>query len=152
MSVLDQLIKCAGRWVGRNVLQDPHAGIADESPATATITQVLGGRFVRLDYTWAYKGQPQQGSLLIGHDASAGIVTGHWIDSWHMGNKLMACEGPVDASGTISVRGSYTAPPGPDWGWRMIVTSAPERLSLVMYNIFPEGQEELAVEAGYSRE
>ena len=34
--------------------------------STATVTPVLGGRFIRVDYTWGYQGRPQEGSLLVG--------------------------------------------------------------------------------------
>jgi hypothetical protein len=151
MGALDALVTCAGRWVGTSRLQDPHSGAPDESPSTVTITPVLGGRFVRFDYDWAYRGVPQQGSLLLGHESDVAAVSAHWVDTWHMGDKVMACRGPVESSGAISVRGSYAAPPGPDWGWRTVVTPNERHLRLVMYNITPEGQEELAVDAQYSR-
>src|SRR5262249_12050254 len=37
-----------GRWRGTNTLQDPHAGVAEESPSTATVTSPPDGS-VRLD-------------------------------------------------------------------------------------------------------
>jgi hypothetical protein len=43
-----------------------------------------------------------------------------------------------------------TAPPGPDWGWR-IVLSPGDTFRMTMYNIWPEAKEELAVEATYER-
>ena len=152
MGALDILLACAGRWRGTNRLQDPNTNAPEQSSSTATITRLLGGKFIRLDYTWAYQGAPQEGSLLIGHDAGAGVVTAHWIDTWHMGNKVMACQGAVEKNGAITVRGSYAAPPGPDWGWRTVITPDDGRaLRVVMYNIWPEGREDLAVEATYSR-
>ena len=66
MSSLDALAACAGRWQGTSTLQDPMSGIADESASTAVVTPVLGGRFVRIDYTWSYGGDAQEGSLLAG--------------------------------------------------------------------------------------
>jgi len=116
MNVLDVLIASAGQWAGKNRLMDPHTNSVDESPGTAIVTPGLGDRSVRIDYTWAYHGSPQEGSLLIGYDASRGLITSQWIDSWHMGDKAMACEGPVVAGEPISVRGSYAAPAGPDLG------------------------------------
>lgn len=155
MSVLDGLSACAGSWRGTSTLQDPHNNIADESQSTLTVTPVLGGRFVRVDYTWSYQDKPQEGSLLIGFDKGADTVTVHWIDTFHMSNKVMACTGPRPEGKTLSVRGSYAAPPGPDWGWRIDLT--PEdagALRMVMFNVWPEsegGKEELAVEASYTR-
>jgi hypothetical protein len=77
--------------------------------------------------------------------------TVHWIDSWHMGPAVMACYGSVSAT-PLSVRGSYSAPPGPDWGWRIdLATDGRDTLAVTMYNISPTGKEELAVEATYGR-
>ena len=115
MTPVETLVALAGPWRGTSTLQDPHTGKPDTSPSTLTVSPVLGGRFVRLDYTWVYRGQPQEGSLLVGFDPTAGIVTAHWIDSWHMGSAAMACSGMADGE-TITVRGTYAAPPGPDWG------------------------------------
>jgi hypothetical protein len=151
MTALESLLSSAGRWIGTSRLQDPHAGSPDDSPSTATVTPILGNRFVRLDYTWAYRQAPQEGSLLIGYDKSASEVTAQWIDTWHMSDKVMACRGPSDAAGTISVRGSYAAPPGPDWGWRIVITLCGQTLRIVMFNISPDGQEDLAVDADYKR-
>jgi hypothetical protein len=151
MGALRALAACAGGWVGTSRLQDPHSDVPDESHSTVTITTVLGGRFLRLDYDWAYRGAPQQGSLLIGHETPESAVTAQWIDTWHMGDKVMSCRGTVEEDGAISVRGSYAAPPGPDWGWRTVITPGAQRLRLVMYNITPDGKEELAVEGEYAR-
>ena len=151
MNVLDVLIASAGQWAGKNRLMDPHTNSVDESPGTAIVTPGLGDRSVRIDYTWAYHGSPQEGSLLIGYDASRGLIASQWIDSWHMGDKAMACEGPVVAGEPISVRGSYAAPAGPDWGWRIIVAIKDQRLQVAMHNITPDGREDVAVEAEYSR-
>lgn len=149
MSVLDGLATRAGSWRGTNKLKDPHSNIDEDSPSTATVTPVLGGRFVRLDYTWSYKGAPQEGSILIGYDAKADTATAHWIDTWHMGNQVMALAGPGGSA--LAVRGTYAAPPGPDWGWRIEITPGEESLRMVMFNVWPEGKEELAVEAVYTR-
>ena len=152
MSVLEGVVACAGRWRGTNRLHDPNTSAPEDSPSTAAVIPLLGGRFVRIDYTWAYQGVPQEGSLLVGYDAEADLVTTSWIDTWHMGNKVMACRGAGGKDGAISVQGSYAVPPGPDWGWRMVMTPADGRsLRLVMYNVGPDGREELAVEADYTR-
>ena len=151
MSAFDKLSACAGSWRGTNRLQDPHTNAPDDSPSSLVVTPVVGGTFVRLDYTWAYHGQPQEGSLLVGRDANTGEVTAHWIDTWHMSDKVMACRGEA-ADGALSVRGSYAAPPGPDCGWRTSITPDDGgKLRIVMYNVTPDGQEEPAVDAMYVR-
>lgn len=153
MSALEPLIACAGTWRGTNTLQDPNTNLPDDSPSTATVTPLLGGRFVRIDYTWSYQDTPHDGSMLIGNYVKGRTITVHWVDSMHMGQKVMACEGPAPEDGpTLSVRGSYTAPPGPDWGWRIDITPEADKLRITMFNIWPEGApEDLAVQAVYSR-
>jgi hypothetical protein len=151
MNAFDRLAAAAGQWRGTSHLQDPSVGVRDDSESTAVIQSVLGGRFLRLDYSWAYQGKPQEGSLLLGHDPKSGQLSAHWIDSWHMGNVVMRCEGSNLAEAPFSVRGSYAAPPGPDWGWRIDLEAGEDMLRMVMYNVWPEGKEELAVEAAYAR-
>jgi hypothetical protein len=142
MSVLHGLAACAGAWRGTNTLHDPSAGKPEESPSDLTVTPVLGGKFIRLDYTWAYQGEAQEGSLLLGFDAKADEVSGHWIDTWHMGKTAMACLGSTPVGGTLSVQGSYAAPPGPNWGWRIEITPDDGRtLRIVHFNIDPDGKE-----------
>jgi hypothetical protein len=147
---VEALTAVAGQWSGSNTLQDPNTGKPEESPSTVTVTPVLGGRFVRLDYTWGYQGKPQEGSLLVGFEPKSGEVSGHWIDTWHMGRKVLACLGTA-AAGTVAVRGSYAAPPGPDWGWRIEIAPGDDGLRITHTNIYPDGKEELAAEGVYSR-
>ena len=107
MTQLERLAGCAGRWQGSNRLHDPHTGRPEDSASTAVLATLLGGRFLRLDYTWSYQGTPQEGSLLVGFQSGPGKATVHWIDSWHMADAVLACEGAVEPDGTIAVRGSY---------------------------------------------
>ena len=152
MNPLDALSACAGTWRGTSTLQDPHARIAAESPSTASVSAAPGG--VRLDYSWSYQGKPQQGSILFGTDDAAGAVSARWTDTWHTSNQPMTCSGLKPGGSTLSVRGAYAAPPGPDWGWRIDVTPDADQLRIVMHNVWPQeqgGKEELAVEAVYER-
>ena len=59
----------------------------------------------------------------------------------------MTCLG-TDSDGTISIKGTYVAPPGPDWVWKIEITPSPFRS--MHTNIYPEGKEELAAEGVYS--
>jgi hypothetical protein len=149
--MLETLIVAAGTWHGTNVLQDPEMGLQPETTdSIARVTPVLDGRFVRIDYTWACQGAPQSGSMLIGHQKKAGVVTMHWIDTWHNGEKVMALEG-ASAREAIDVRGSYAVPSHPDWGWRIRLEASAGSLAVHMWNVSPEGQEYPAVDARYGR-
>ena len=117
----------------------------------ATITRVLKGKFVRLDYTWDYKGDPQEGSILFGYMPSSDEVTAYWADTWHMGHLVMECRGAGLDEHALSVFGTYEAPSGPDWGWRTKMTVDVDTLRMEMFNVSPEGHEELAVRSSWSR-
>jgi hypothetical protein len=151
MGALDQLLNAAGSWRATYKLRDPGNAFSGDSDSTAHVAAVLGGRFVRIDYTWSDKGTPQEGSILAGWEKSSGAVTMVWIDSWHNSDRIMVLSGVVSDDGTLDARGSYTAPPGPDWGWRTQLFATEDVLSMVMFNVSPEGREDLAVDAQYKR-
>jgi hypothetical protein len=151
---LQALLACAGAWKGTSTLRDPHTSLHEESPGTLLVAPILGDRFVRLDYTWKYQDKPQEGSLLVGYDPGTRTISGHWIDTWHMGHAAMILLGAEPEGATLRLSGSYAAPPGPDWGWRIEITAAAgvDALRITMVNIWPEAKkEEAAVEAVYTR-
>lgn len=152
MGTMKRLAAMAGCWQGSNRLYDPFSGKPEDSASSVVLTPLLGGRFIRLDYDWSYRGARQEGSLLIGCQPDHGRMSVHWIDSWHMSHDVLACTGAVEESGDVDVRGSYAAPPGPDWGWRIVIRPAePAALHVVMHNVTPGGKEDVAVEATYAR-
>jgi hypothetical protein len=152
MTALEALIKLAGEWQGTNQLWLTPAEMPQKSQSTASITPVIKGKFVRIDYTWTFEGEAQAGLMVCGYDPQEAKVTVVWADSMHMGDKFMICQGAAQADGALDVRGSYSVPGHPDWGWRMVIGPGENgAFRLVMYNITPEGQEHLAVEANYSR-
>jgi hypothetical protein len=105
-----------------------------------------------MDYTWSYDAQPQEGSLLFAWEAKKHLITAVWVDSWHMGDKLMMCKGAADRNGVIAVRGSYAVRGSRNWGWRTLIRPSPGRsIRMLMYNVSPRGKEELAVEATFAK-
>ena len=75
-----------------------------------------------------------------------------WVDSFHTGGQFMRFTGEADDAGRISALGSYSVPPSPEWGWRIVIGSdGPDELHLLMYNIAPDGTVYPAVEARYAR-
>ena len=52
--------------------------------------------------------------------------------------RLMALEGNSPDAASLGMRGSYPAPPGPDWGWRIAVTPDGNKLTVVMQQHLPE--------------
>ncbi|MBL8521210.1 MAG: DUF1579 family protein [Betaproteobacteria bacterium] len=114
-----------------------------------TLAAAARGCFDEFAYTWSFEGRPCEGVLLLGYDEPADLATAAWIDSWHQSARVMHLSGSRTNERTFSVRGAYAAPPGPDWGWRIDIgvprIEAPDLLSIKMFNVSPEGGEELAV-------
>ena len=153
MSVPEPLAALVGRWTGTMRLWMSPAEPAQQSDSTATVSLAARGRFLSLEYTWSEEGVPQAGQILIGHEPRSGAVTAVWIDSWHMGDKMMICQGSLGPDGAVTLRGAYAAPPGPDWGWQIRLAPTPRgTFEIVMYNVTPEGKAQVAVEVGYSRQ
>ncbi len=139
-----------GAWTGNNLLRFMHTD--HNSSSDLSVAHVAKGRFLTFTYTWSYENTDHEGLLTLGYDRQQEVATAAWVDSWHMSSKIMSCQGVIDQQGVIDLRGSYEAPPGQDWGWRIVITAPPgKELQIVMYNCSPEGVEELAVRADYKR-
>ena len=159
MTGLEALAALAGDWAATYQLRgDP--SFECDTPSTATVTPILGARFVRIDYTWdaedvLQEQGPQQGSLLVGFEAepAPGIATIAWIDSWHNGAKMQVWPGVRLDNGGVDVRGVYFAPGDPEWGWRTILepVDGGRAWTMTMFNISPDGEASLAVRAEYAR-
>ncbi len=150
--MLTALRACAGRWTGSSILQDPDTGLPESSASTANITPIVNGRFVRIDYTWSYKEKPQDGLLLLGTDPQTGMATAYWVDSWHMGHQALTCVDAKPQASMFTLKGSFPAPSGPDWGWIIELVPNPEgQFTIRMFNVEPGGPRDLAVEANYTR-
>ena len=146
MASLDALTALAGSWQATYQLRgDP--SFDSDSPSHATVRPVLGGRFVRMDYTWdeddfLKENGPHEGSLLVGFEPEPepGVATVVWIDSWHNGNRALVCPGVPLENGGVDVRGTYPAGPGnPDWGWRTTLEPTGDGWTMTMFNVSPEG-------------
>lgn len=146
------LAGAAGVWHGTYKLWFDPAAAAIECETTAEIGATGEGRFFTLRYTWTFEGKPQEGFILLGDDPSAARCEGSWVDSFHNSDRIMPCAGSLAGDGPVSVRGSYAAPPGPDWGWRTeLEQPSPGTLVMRQFNITPDGAEGRAVEATWRR-
>lgn len=152
MSVPSRLSNAVGVWRGANRLWFDPSQPSFDSDTSADITLAAAGRLLEMRYTWSHEGKPQEGILLLGDDPGAKRCDVAWADSFHNGHRLMPLTGMLAGAGEVSVEGSYPAPPGPDWGWRITLEQpSPDALVMRMYNITPDGTAALAVEASYSR-
>jgi hypothetical protein len=153
MSIPSNLSALVGHWTGDNRVFMAPTDPVRESATTATVALPAQGRFVTLQYTWSDEGAPQDGLLILGHEPDPNIATAAWIDSWHMGDKLMHLQGSADDAGRLTVRGSYSVPGSPAWGWQIeIAPRGDDSFQLLMHNIDPDGNVYPAVEATYTRQ
>lgn len=146
-----KLSELVGQWSGSNRLWVMPGDPVRESKASATVVS-SGSALALITYTWEYEGKAQAGTLAVRTNSEAGDVEVVLMDSWHTANKFMLFHGDEDNQGLVAVRGSYPAPPGPNWGWRIVVeASSADAFCVRMYNITPAGEEAIAVETQYER-
>jgi hypothetical protein len=141
-----------GKWTGKSQLWMYPGDSVHESSTTAEVGRLAQGQFITIAYDWAFDGEPQDGLIIYGLYPEEPPGTSLWLDSWHVANSYMSFETEVGDDVQIIMRGSYPAPEGPDWGWRIeIEPKAPDAFELCLFNIAPDGQEALAVLADYER-
>lgn len=151
MSVHAKLSGLVGEWKGTNRLYFSPTEPVRESESVMSVSLKANGQFIDFEYTWAYENQPQQGLMLLGCDSKSDAVQAIWTDSWHMSHKFMVCDGKISDNGVVDVKGFYSVPDHPDWGWRTEIIPGDDVLRVVMYNVTPDGEEEMAVETDFSR-
>ena len=141
-----------GRWEGQKEVFLGDGPEADIMSTTNLVVGLVAGNFLRFSYEWQHDGEAKIGLLLVGREPDKGEATGAWMDSWHQSRQIMALSGEIEDTGRIDLKGSYKAPPGPDWGWRIgIASESRDELAITMNNIFPDGKEVLGVRAVYQR-
>ncbi len=146
----------SGNWQGTSRLHDPITEQPEDSSSSLILQNAQSAADAEGDapaaligYTWAYQGAPQQGTLLL--YVKAAKPRAQWTDTWHTGGEPMPLDTETDTANALSLLGSYAAPPGPDWGWRIVLEPGGETLQLRMDNITPDGEALPAVEATYRR-
>lgn len=153
MSVSEKLAKLEGNWTGTNRLHLPWIpdGVT-QSDSTSSISLKTQGKVLSIEYTWEYEAKPQDGLMLISQEKKeSDDVTIIFTDSWHSSNSFMRFEGKANADGSINVMGYYSVPDNPDWGWRTEIHPGDDEYRFVMYNVSPEGKEDIAVEGDFRR-
>lgn len=152
MGVDHNLSNLVGSWTGTNRLHLPWMSEKlKESNSAAVVSSKMNDQFLSIEYTWSFGGDPQEGLLIVGCDEKSDAVQAVWTDSWHSKGVLMLCNGETNADGGFSVTGSYSVPDNPDWGWRTEISPNSIGFRYAMYNVSPDGVEELAVETDFAR-
>jgi len=146
------LSELTGNWRGSGTLFTPWRTPAETEYDSTAFISIAARNFLKLEYTWEADGKPQDGLMLVSENNKAGSISILWIDSWHQSETFLISKGSRTTAGDISVLGSYPAPTGPDWGWKTILRPlGDEALEILMYNIPPDGNEEIAVHDKYRR-
>jgi Protein of unknown function (DUF1579) len=145
-------LEMVGQWAGNKWFWQSASESPKVSRAHAAIVPAARGKFVRVDYTWAMDASPQEGTLLVGFDAHRGVVSGAWIDSWHMSDRLLTCTGNLTAPTVFAMSGTQVDPPAPDRVWSITFERGDSRSSTIrIYNVSPEGHKDMFVEAIFKR-
>jgi len=152
MSLDQKLSGLVGEWKGTNRLHTTWMPVKlQKSDSIAAVRSKMNGQFLTIEYAWAFEGEKQEGLLILGCDSKSDAVQAVWTDSWHSKDTLMLCNGTIDADGRISVVGSYAVPEHSDWGWRTEIIPGENAFRYAMYNVTPEGEEEIAIETDFQR-
>ena len=152
MSLDQKLSGLVGEWKGTNQLHTTWMPVKlQKSDSIAAVRSKMNGQFLTIEYAWAFEGEKQEGLLILGCDSKSDAVQAVWTDSWHSKDTLMLCNGTIDADGRISVVGSYAVPEHPDWSWRTEIIPGENSFRYAMYNVTPEGEEEIAIETDFTR-
>ena len=127
-----------GRFVGPNRLWFRPGTPAPLSDGTLEVSAD------RVAVTWAFEGQPKEGTLLLSGPAQS--CRCDFTDTFHAASGLIM-HGYAQGS-VLHLFTTYSAGDGsPAWGWRAVLDwSDPDHFTLRMFNVLPDGREALAVD------
>ena len=148
-----QLKNMVGEWEGTATTWFEPDTIADQSPITGSMRLILGGRFLLHEYNTKFGGQPIEGLAIFGYHLALEQFQSAWMDSFHNGTAIMFSEGKR-SGGDFSILGSYayvTPEMEQHWGWRTTIESDADTVTIIAYNVTPEGEESKATEILYRR-
>jgi hypothetical protein len=121
-------------WVGRGELWlDPPGNEAILCDCRIELAEA------EIRYHWSYEGKPHTGTIALRPDGA------DFTDTFHSPTPMAFTPGANKWS-LVDVFGTYPAPEGPDWGWRITLSHRPSgELVLQMTNLTPWGEEGRAV-------
>lgn len=135
-----------GKWSGTKRLWRTPDSEELGSNTQVGIKRILGGKFMEIEYSWKIEGEPQSGLIIFPANISEKEAHSVWLDSWHTSHNMMVCVAS-NLEDKLSMLGTYPAPPGDDWGWRLELSQGSSgNLLIQMFNLSPECEECLAVE------
>lgn len=149
------LSRLEGKWEGTTKTWFEPDKLADESATKGTIESILGGRFIKHEYSGSIQGKPLEGIQIYGYDITGERFQMVMLDSFHTGTLILTQNGN-EGEENFSPIGSYDykAPDGQvtTWGWRTDIELVDDdNIIISMYNVFPDGQSAKGVETNYKR-
>ncbi len=147
------LPRMAGEWAGTAKLWFERDQLVEENKVRCSTAAILGGRFLRCDYSAKTQEFDSEGAGIYGYDIQRGLWVGSWVDSYHNGTTIMNSEGDgKEVANGFSVLGKYSDGQGGFWGWRTeLRLDGPEHLVIAHFNIPPGEPEYIAVEYAMGR-
>jgi hypothetical protein len=146
-----QMARLVGKW--KTVTSDFSNG-PDEpsvSEGTATFESILGGRYLRQEFSGNYGGMPMHGLGIQGYDNSQKKYVGTWIDNF--GTGIMHTEGTYDpATHMMTETGKASCPTGPMSMKMVTVYKSNDEFEFTMYMIMPDGTEQRQMQIQYTRQ
>lgn len=147
------LKRSVGEWtVATRMWMDPGAEpIAGKG--TATVSEMLGGKWLRQDYHGDMMGTPFDGQLISGYDTIAKRYVAVWVDSFSTAMGCMTGESN-DGGKTITYRQHLELSPmtGGPVDFRYVITVQSDDQHTMEHYVHPQGGAEVkAMELVYTR-
>jgi len=145
------LAKLEGNWTTRTRGWMEPGKPPTESIGTCEQKMILGGRYLRQEYTGDMMGAPFTGINLLGYDIYTGKYVSVWLDSMSTG--IYYFEGTASADGkTITQESSYDDPVKGPTVWRSVTRIKDDNtLEYEMYLTPKGGKEEKMMEMTVTR-
>lgn len=121
------------------------------SEGTMTNRWVLGGRWLRQEYSGTFMEMPFDGLGYFGHDNIKQQYVGTWMDT--MGTGMMVSSGSYDAGAkAFAMTGSFTDPTGAEKKTREVIKIVSnDKHTMEMFGPGPDGKEYKMMEIVYTR-
>lgn len=147
----EHLAHLAGEWAAEGTFWIPGAEEPVRSTGTMVNRMMMGGRFLRTEYSGDFLGSSFEGFGLEGFDNVTGKHTSFWVDN--MGTTMLTASGTCSADHkSTTLISEFVNPMGQKEVMRSVTTlDAPDRHTMVAYTVGDDGQETKTMEIVYTR-
>ena len=141
-----------GKWTADVTATDPASGKEEKSTGAMKNQMILGGRYLKQDYSGSMMGMPFHGGGLVGYDNVKKKYTMLWVDE--MSTQMMMSEGTFDESAKKLTTMCTIDCPG-DMGkktFKQVVTMTDDdHHAYEMYEVAADGKENKVLTIKYTR-